>query len=144
MNEVFSAGRDATITAYNKYRTFYDRKANAAPLSKHRYCLLLNPKLANVNDHMGKSLTKWIPFYRVEQRLTNPNYIVRKVGTNYTQCVHRIRLRPITPQYQTEDLAHIPKTLSLTRRLNIRQNHPFLIVHYLIFFLISLLCLLTK
>ena len=107
MNEVFSAARDATITAYNKYRTFYDRKAYAAPLSKHRYCLLLNPKLANVNDHMGKSLTKWIPLYRVEQVLTNSNYIVRKVGTNYTQCVHRIRLRPITPQYQIEDLAHI-------------------------------------
>ena len=56
---------------------------------------------------MGKSLTKWIPLYRVEQVLTNSNYIVRKVGTNYTQCVHRIRLRPITPQYQIEDLAHI-------------------------------------
>ena len=107
MNEVFSAACDARITAYNKYRTFYDRKANAAPLSKHRYCLLLNPKLATVNDHMGKSLNKWIPLYRVEQVLTNSNYIVRKVGTNYTQCVHRIRLRPITPQYQIEDLAHI-------------------------------------
>ena len=39
MNVVFSAARDATITAYNKYRTFYDRKANASQLSKHRYCL---------------------------------------------------------------------------------------------------------
>ena len=34
MNEVFSAARDATITAYNKYRHFYDRKASAAPLKK--------------------------------------------------------------------------------------------------------------
>ena len=107
MNEVFSAARDATITAYNKYRHFYDRKANAAPLTKHRYCLLLNPKLSNVNDHMGKSLAKWLPLYRMEQVLTNSNYIVRKVGTNYTQCVHRIRLRPVNPQYQIEDLAQI-------------------------------------
>ena len=57
MNEVFSQARDATITAYNKYRHFYDRKASALPLKNHDFCLLLNPKLSNVNDHMGKSLT---------------------------------------------------------------------------------------
>ena len=107
MNEVFSAARDATITAYQKYRHFYDRKASASPLERHRYCLLLNPKLSNVNDHKGKSLAKWLPLYRVEQVLTNSNYIIRKVGTNYTQCVHRIRLRPITPQYKIDDLPHI-------------------------------------
>ena len=107
MNEVFSAARDATITAYNKYRHFYDRKASAAPLKKHKFCLLLNPKLTNVNDQMGKSLTKWLPLYRIEQVLTNSNYIIRKVGTNYTQCIHRIRLRPITPQYKVEDLPQI-------------------------------------
>ena len=107
MNEVFSLARDATITAYNKYRHFYDRKASAAPLKKHSFCLLLNPKLSNTNDHMGKSLTKWLPLYRVESVLTNSNYIVRKVGTNYTQCVHRIRLRPITPQYTVDDLSNI-------------------------------------
>ena len=107
MNEVFSAARDATITAYNKYRHFYDRKASAAPLKKHSYCLLLNPKLTNVNDYMGKSLTKWLPLYRVEIVLTNSNYIIRKVGTHNTQCVHRIRLRPIQPQYTVDDLPHI-------------------------------------
>ena len=104
MNEVFSAARDATISSYNKYRHFYDRKASALPLKKHQYCLLLNPKLTTVNDPMGKSLTKWLPLYRVETVLTNSNYIVRKVGTNNTQCVHRIRLRPIKPQYEIEDL----------------------------------------
>ena len=107
MNEVFAAARDETITSYNKYRHFYDRKASASPLQKHRYCLLLNPKLSNVNDHMGKSLAQWLPLHRVEQVLTNSNYIIRKVGTNYTQCVHRIRLRPITPQYQVDDLPQI-------------------------------------
>ena len=27
-----------------------------------------------------------------------------KPGTNYTQCVHRIRLRPVVPEHQPEDL----------------------------------------
>ena len=40
----------------------------------------------------------------MENVLTNSNYIVRKVGTNHTQCVHRIRLRSIRPQNQPEDI----------------------------------------
>ena len=51
-----------------------------------------------------KSISKWIPLFRVEKILTNSNYIVRKVGTHYTQCVHRIRLRPIEPKYEVKDL----------------------------------------
>ena len=34
--------------------------------------------------------------------LTKYKYLIRKVGTAYTQCVHRIRLRPLTPNYQVE------------------------------------------
>ena len=56
---------------------------------------------------MGKSLTKLLPLYRVEMVLTHSIYIILEVGTNYTQCVHRIRLRPIQPQYQVEDLTNI-------------------------------------
>ena len=39
--------------------------------------------------------------------MTNSNYIIRKVGTNFTQCVHRIRLRAVSPQYQVDDLSDI-------------------------------------
>ena len=45
--------------------------------------------------------------YRVEKVLTNMNFIVRKTETNFTQCVHRIRLRPIIPQFEVPDLAEI-------------------------------------
>ena len=49
----------------------------------------------------------WLPLYRIEKILTNSNYIIRKVGTNYTQFVHRIRLRPVTPQGRIDDLTVI-------------------------------------
>ena len=49
----------------------------------------------------------WLPFYRIEKILTNSNSIIRKLGTNYTQCVHRIRLRPVTPQGRIDDLTVI-------------------------------------
>ena len=50
------------------------------------------------SDFASKSLQIWFPLYGIENVLTNSNYILRKVGTNYTQCVHRFRLRPVTPQ----------------------------------------------
>ena len=56
---------------------------------------------------MNKQQSRWIPLYRVEKRLTNANYIVQKINTNCTQCVHRMRLRPIKPQYEIQDLESI-------------------------------------
>ena len=96
--------RENAIASYQKYRSFFDRKANAQPLKLHSYCLLLNPKLTTQNMTAGRHRKKWIPLFRVAKVLTNMNYIVRKVGTNYTQCVHRIRLREIVPQYEFQDL----------------------------------------
>ena len=43
----------------------------------------------------------------MEKVLTDSSYLIRKTGTNYTQIVHRIRIRPITPQYQVEDVPEI-------------------------------------
>ena len=39
--------------------------------------------------------------------LTDSNYLIRKVGTNYFQIVHPIRLRPIKPQNQVKDIDEI-------------------------------------
>ena len=58
-------------------------------------------------DFASKSLPIWLPLYCIEKSLTKSNYIIRKVGTNYTQCVHRIRLRPVTPRGQIDDLTVI-------------------------------------
>ena len=48
-----------------------------------------------------------IPLYRVEKVLTNSNYLIRKVGTNFTQCFHRIRLRPYEHREAPVDLEDI-------------------------------------
>ena len=71
---------------YNKHRAYYDCKAEAKPLALFSYCLLFNPKLMTQSDFASKSLPIWLPLYRIEKILTNSNYIIRKVGTNYTQC----------------------------------------------------------
>ena len=53
-----------------------------------------------------KAVQTWLP-NRVKKVLTNSIYIIRKTGTNYTQCVHQIRLRPIT---LTDPLNHMQET----------------------------------
>ena len=88
---------------YNKYRSYYDCQSEAKPLALF-YCLLSNPKLMTQSDFASKTLPIWLPLHRIEKISTNSNYIIRKVGTNYTQCVHRIRLRTVTPQGRTDNL----------------------------------------
>ena len=104
MKKKYSETKEKLTTMYNKYRTYYDNKAEAKPLLLFSYCLLLNPRLMTQSDFASKSLPIWLPLYRVEKILTNSNYIIRKVGTNYTQCVHRIRLRQVELQGHVDDL----------------------------------------
>ena len=59
------------------------------------------------SDFASKSLPVRLPLYRVEKILTISNYIVRKVGRNYTQCEQRIFLRLVTPHGRIDDLTVI-------------------------------------
>ena len=107
MLQKFSEAKSKLTDKYNRYRAYYDYKAEAQPLKQFSFCLLLNPKLMTQSDFSNTFLSFWLPLYRVEQVLTISNYISRKVGTNYTQFVHRIRLRPVVPQYQIADIPQI-------------------------------------
>ena len=107
MQQNFKETKSKLIHSYHQYRNYYDQKALANPLKLHSYCLLLNPKLTNQNDFGSKSLNVWLPFYRVEKVLTDSNYLIRKVGTHFTQCIHRIRLRPYKPHEPPVDLDNI-------------------------------------
>lgn len=104
VTKMHASAKDNAVQAYLKYRTYYDKKAFAQPLKLHSYCLLLDPRLTGHDMFTKKNQSKWIPLFKVEKVLTNMNYIVRKVATKYTQCVHRIRLRPIVPKYAVQDI----------------------------------------
>ena len=105
--ESYAVTKERLTTMYNKYRWYYDQKAKAKPLKVHSYCMLLNPLLCSQSDFSVKHLQAWLPLYRIEKVLTDSNYIIRKVGTVFTQCVHRIRLRPIVPQYEVNDIPDV-------------------------------------
>ena len=108
MNKVYEANKEAIIAAFVKYKNYYDRKAGAAPLRLHSYCLILNPHLADQRMEMNKMDSLWWPLHRIEALLDNNNYLVREVNTKYTRILHRIRIRPVIPQYAVEDIEVSP------------------------------------
>ena len=67
----------------------------------------MNPKLTEKSAFSPKLIQKCLALYRIEKVLTDSNYLIRKVGTIFTQNLQRIRLRPITPQYCVDDIADI-------------------------------------
>ena len=101
----FSHTKSRLLDAYHKYQTYYDKKAAAKPLVQKQYCLLLNPSLLTQSDFAAKYCTICLSLYKIEKILTKSNYLIRKIGTSYTQCVHRIRLRPITPKCDVKDIS---------------------------------------
>ena len=107
MNKKCSETKFKLTEMYKKYRAYYDCKEEAKPLALFSYCLLLNTKLMTQSDFASISLPISLPLYRIEKNLTNSNHIIRKAGTNYTQCVHRIRLRPKTPQGRIDKITVI-------------------------------------
>ena len=91
------------MQSYLKYKAYYDRKAKASPLTTEDYCFILNPKADTQATKIPFREFRWVGPYKIEKVLPNNNYIVRRLGTNNTQLLHRIRLRKYTPQAPLAD-----------------------------------------
>ena len=91
------------MQSYLKYKEYYDWKAKTSPLKQNDYCFILQP----IADHQGSKIPfrefRWIGPYVIEQALPNENYIVRKLNSNKTQILHRIRLRKYEPNVPLRD-----------------------------------------
>ena len=83
--------RKNTMQAYIKYKASYDKEANASKLKEADYIYLLQPKA----DYQGSKIPftefRWIGPYIIEKIIPNNKYLVRKIGTNKTQLLHRMR-----------------------------------------------------
>ena len=66
-------------------------------LKEKDFCFNLQPKA----DHQGSKIPfsdyRWVGPYIVQKTLPNDIYIVRKINTNKTQILHRIRLNKFVP-----------------------------------------------
>ena len=108
---IFQDVRRIAIQAYIKVKAYYDKTANASKLKQLKqsdYIYILQPK----PDHQGSKILftdfRWIGPYIIEKVLPNNNYVVRKIGTNKTQVLHRMRLRQFTPRQPIPDIPVTP------------------------------------
>ena len=98
------------MQSYLKYKEYYDRKAKAAPLQEKDYCFVLQPKADSQGSKIPFRDFRWIGAFVVQKTLPNNNYIVRRLNTNKTQIIHRIRLKkcvsnaPLEDKYREEKL----------------------------------------
>ena len=101
--------RKNIMQAYIKYKAYYDKGANASKLKETDYVYILQPKA----DHQGSKIPftefRWIGPYIIEKVLPNKNYLVRKIGTNKTQVLHRMRMRQFTPRQPPADITIKPQ-----------------------------------
>ena len=105
---IFQDVRRNAMQAYIKYKAYYDKKANASKLKQSDYVYILQPKA----DHQGSKIPftdfRWIGPYIIEKVLPNNNYVLRKIGTNKTQILHKMRLRQFTPRQPISDTPVTP------------------------------------
>ena len=78
-----------------KYKDYYDRKVKAAPLKKKDYCFVLQPEADSRASKMPFREYMWIGPFVAQTVLSNDNYSVRRLNTNKTQKLHRIRLKTL-------------------------------------------------
>ena len=91
------------MQSYIKYKEYFDRKAKAAPLKENEYCFVLQPKADNQGSKIPFRGYRWVGPFIVQKVLPNENYIVRRINTNKTQILHRIRLKKFVPNQPLED-----------------------------------------
>ena len=104
MNFIFRDNLDNIISAYHKYKMYFDRKARAQPLKVKEFVFLLDPKYDSQRSKEEFKTFHWKGRYKVMKVVSDSNCIIRKVGTNETQCVHRMRLRPLKPEFPIDDI----------------------------------------
>ena len=110
------------MRAYIKYNAYYDKKANASKRKEADYVYILQPKA----DHQGSKIPftefRWIGPYIIEKVLPNNNYLVRKIGTNKTQVLHRMRMRQFTPHQPPADIPIKPQEYKSDPEVSLNQD----------------------
>ena len=97
------------MQAYIKYKVYYDKKANASKLKEADYVYVLQSKADYQGSNFPFTEVRWIGPYIIEEVLPNNKYLVRKIGTDKTQVLHRMRMRQFTSRQPPADIRITPQ-----------------------------------
>ena len=98
IDEVRATGKDNIMLSYLKHKKYYDPKASATPLKITDYCYFPNLKADSQTTKFPFQDSIWMVAYIVIKILSNKINTIRKIGTRYTQTLHRIRIQPYVPE----------------------------------------------
>ena len=101
---IFHDARKNTMQAYIKYKAYDDKKANASKLNEQQYVFVLQPTADHQRSKIPSTEFRWLGPYIVEKFLPENNYLVRKLGTNKSQVLHRMRLPSFAPRRPIPDV----------------------------------------
>ena len=86
-----------SFKAFQRYKNYYERKAQAPHLKVGNYTFLFNPKYnIQLIKTQFKTIVRNSP-YKFLKVFSHSKSIVRKTGTYKTQYIHRLRLRCFIP-----------------------------------------------
>ena len=97
------------MQAYIKNKAYYDKKANASKLKESEYVYILQPKADHAGSKNPFTEFRWVGPYIIEKALPSNDYLVRKIGTNKTQVLHRMRMRQFTPRQPPANITVKPQ-----------------------------------
>ena len=103
--EIVEQAQQSLMQAYVRHKLYYDKKSSANPLVGNDYCYAWHPKAHSQSTKLPFRDYLWTGPYVVVKTLPNINYLVRKLQTNLTQILHRIRLRPFKSTQKLTDIS---------------------------------------
>ena len=103
MNAAFRQNSADIIKVFHICETYYDGKARTQPLKINDFVFLLNPKFNSLSCKEDFEYFHWRGPYKIMKVLSDSNYVIRRVSTHQTRCVHRMRIRRFKPSYQIND-----------------------------------------
>ena len=101
--------RKNIMQAYIRKKAYYDKKANASKLKEADYVYILQPKAYHQGSKIPFTVFRRIGPYIIEKVLPKNNYLVRKIGRNKTQVLHRMPMRQFTPHQPPADITVKPQ-----------------------------------
>ena len=100
--------RKNAMQAYIKYKTYYDKKANASKHKQADCVYILEPKADDQRSKIPSTNFWWIGPQIIEKALPNNIYLVRKIGSIRTQRLHRMRQRRFILRQSVPDIPITP------------------------------------
>ena len=95
---IFRDFRRIAKQAYIKKKAFFDKKANASKLIQADYLYVDHPKKNYQGSIIPFTELQWFGSYITEKAFPKKNdYSVRRIETDKTRELHRMRLRHFTP-----------------------------------------------